>query len=80
MAIANQSNLYRYLAIAAFIGSGVLSTYIFFLATSLPALEGISDDMLLLAVSFAWILIFPLWIILFLLAMTLLDTIERKPG
>ncbi len=76
--IANKSKLYRYLAIVVFIGSGVLSTYMFFLVTSLSALQGASDHMLQVAISFAWVLIFPIWIILFLVAMFLLDTIKHN--
>ena len=76
--IANKSKLYRYLVIVVFIGSGVLSTYMFFLVTSLSALQGASDHMLQVAISFAWVLIFPIWIILFLVAMFLLDTIKHN--
>ena len=76
--IANKSKLYRYLVIVVFIGSGVLSTYMFFLVTSLSALQGASDHMLQVAISFAWVLIFPIWIILFLVAMFLLDIIKHN--
>jgi len=76
--IANKSKLYRYLVIVVFIGTGVLSTYMFFLVTSLSALQGASDHMLQVAISFAWVLIFPIWIILFLVAMFLLDSIKHN--
>jgi len=76
--IANKSKLYRYLAIVVFIGSGALSTYMFFLVTSLSALQGASDHMLQVVISFAWVLIFPIWIILFFAAMFLLDTIKHN--
>jgi len=76
--VANKSKLYRCLAIVAFIGSGLLSTYMFFLVTSLSALQGASDYMLQVAISFAWVLIFPIWIILFLVAMFLLDAIKHS--
>ncbi len=78
--VANKSKLNRYPAIVVFIGSGALCTYMFFLVTSLPALQGASDHMLQVAVSFAWVLIFPLWIILFSIGLVLLDIIERKFG
>lgn len=55
-----------------------MSTWLFFQVTNLPALQGVDDQVMAVAISFAWILIFPAWIILFISAMAVLDIIARR--
>ena len=74
--IANRSKRHRFQAIVVFIATGAISTFLFLSVTSLPVLSGVSDHMIQVVVSFAWVSIFPLWIILFLVAMALVDKIE----
>jgi len=72
--------MYRCLAILFFFGSGAGSIYLFYQVTSLPFLQGIKEEEIQTAVSFAWVMIFPLWIVLFFAAMALLETILRILG
>ncbi len=69
-------NAYRWPAVLSFIVCGAVSVYLFFLITSLPMLQGASDYWLMAVVSIAWVLIFPSWIILFLVTMWLLDVLN----
>jgi len=64
---------YQLLAITLFVASGAVSIYLFFLVTGLPILQGTTDHFLLMVVSLTWVLIFPSWVILYLLAMVLLN-------
>ena len=64
----------QFIAIAFFIGAGAISVYLFFLTTGLQILHGVTEHSWLMVISFAWVLIFPIWIILFLLAMSILNT------
>ena len=64
---------YQLLAITLFVGSGAASIYLFFLVTGLPILQATTDHFLSVVISLAWVLIFPSWAFLFLVAMVLLD-------
>ena len=75
--LANRSKRHRIQAIVVFIVTGVISTFLFLSVTSLSILRGVSDHMIQVVVAFAWVSIFPLWIILFLLAMSLVDKFEN---
>ncbi len=70
--------MYRWLAILFFFGSGGGSIYLFYQVPSLPFLQGINEETLRTAYSLAWVMIFPTWIVLFFVAMALLQTILRK--
>ncbi len=76
--MVNKSIKYQFLAILIFFGSGIASIYLFYQVTSLPFLQGIKEEEIQTAVSFAWVMIFPLWIVLFFVAMALFETILRK--
>ena len=69
--------MYRCLAIFIFFGSGAGSIYLFFQVTSLPILEGINEETLMTAYSLAWVMIFPIWIVLYFAAMVLIENILR---
>ncbi len=69
--------MYRCLAILFFIGSGAGSIYLFYQVFRLPFLQGINEEPLMTAVSLAWVMIFPAWIVLFFAAMALLETFLR---
>ena len=69
--------MYRCLAIIIFFGSGVGSIYLFFQVTSLPILQGINEETLRTTYSLAWVMIFPIWIVLYFAAMALLENILR---
>jgi len=62
------------IAIAFFIGTGAISVYLFFLITGLQIFQGATEHFWLMVVSFAWVLIFPTWIFLFMVAMSILNT------
>lgn len=74
---ANGSASHRCVAILAFVFAGLLSGWAFVSVTSLPPLDGASDVALKIAVSLAWISIFPLWIGLFFCFMLVIATIEE---
>jgi hypothetical protein len=69
--------MYRCLAILCFFGSGAGSIYLFYQIPSLPILQGINEEALRTAVSFAWVMIIPTWMLLFFAAMALLQIILR---
>jgi hypothetical protein len=75
--VSSKSRLHRCFAIVAFIGSGVISTYLFLLVSGLSFLQGASGYTLQVVISFAWVLIFPVWVFMFLAAMYLFDFIDR---
>jgi len=76
--MVNKSAKYQILAILILFGPGLGSIYLFYQVTSLPFLQGIKEEEIQTAVSFAWVMIFPLWIVLFFEAMALLETFLRK--
>ena len=73
----NGSWTHRCAAIAAFVVSGLLSTWAFVSVTKLPPLDGASNLALKITISLAWIAIFPLWIGLYLCLMLLVALIEE---
>ena len=70
--------MYRCLAILFFIGSGAGSIYLFYQVPSLPVFQGINEDALRTVVTLAWVMIIPVWIVLFFAAMALLETFLRR--
>ncbi len=54
------------------------SNDLFYQVTSLPFLQGIKEEEIQTAVSFAWVMIFPLWIVLFFTGMALLEAFLRR--
>ena len=77
--INKRSNLYRCLAILVFFGSGAGSIYLFYQVPGWPFLQGIDEESFRTVVSFAWVMIFPLWIVLYFAAMALLGIFLRMP-
>ncbi|MCP4981186.1 MAG: hypothetical protein GY935_11910 [Gammaproteobacteria bacterium] len=67
------SNKRQFIAIAFFIGAGAISVYLFFLITGLQIFQGATEHFWLMVMSFAWVLIFPTWILLFMAAMLILN-------
>jgi len=67
---------HQLLAITLFVTSGAASIYLFFLVTGLPMLQGATDHFLLVVVSPAWVLIFPSWVILYLVVMVFLGRFQ----
>ena len=65
--------MYRCLAISFFFGSGAGSVYLFYQVPSLWFLQGINEDAFRSAVTLAWVMIIPVWMILFFVAMALLE-------
>ena len=70
--------MYRLLAIFLFFGSGAGAIWLFYQVPGLPFLQGINEKALRTAVSLAWVMIFPAWIVLFFAAMALLEMLLRK--
>ncbi len=78
MLIAKQPNdIHQFVAIAIFIGTGATSVYLFFLITGLAIFQGTTEYFTLVVTTFAWILIFPVWIMLFAVAMWVLNTLSN---
>ncbi len=78
MLIAKQPNdIRQFVAIAIFIGTGATSVYLFFLITGLAIFQGTTEYFTLVVTTFAWILIFPVWIMLFAVAMWVLNTLSN---
>lgn len=75
--LPNGARMHRCVAIAAFVVAGLLSTWAFVSVTDLPMLDGASDATLKVAVSLAWVSIFPLWIGLFFCLMLLVALVEE---
>ncbi len=69
--------MYRWLAILSFFGTGAASVYLFYQVPGLWFLQGIDEDSIRTVVSLAWILIFPAWFVLYFAAMALLETFLR---
>ena len=75
--IVYKSKLYQCLAILFFFGTGAGSIYLFYQVPSLPFLQGIDEEAIRTAVSLAWVLIFPVWFVLYFAVMALLETFLR---
>ncbi len=76
MLIAKQPNDKRqFVVIALFIGTGATSVYLFFLITGLAIFQGTTEYFTLAMTTFAWVLIFPAWIMLFAVTMWILNTL-----
>ena len=69
--------MHRFLAILFFFGSGAGSIHLFYQIPSLPFLQGLNEEALRTAVSLAWVMIIPTWMLLFFVAMALLQIILR---
>ncbi len=67
-------NKRQFIAIAFFIGTGAINVYLFFLITGLQIFQGATEHSWLMVMSFAWVSIFPIWIILFMVAISILNT------
>ena len=67
--------MHRFLVILVFFGTGAGSIYLFYQVPSLPFLQGINEEALRTAVSLAWVMIIPTWMLLFFAAMALLQII-----
>lgn len=72
------SALYRTYAVLAFAGSGFSSTWLFYRITDLSLLQGLSDATAMLAMACAWVAVFPVWVLLFALAMMLVEAMFRR--
>lgn len=66
---------YQFLAILIFFGTGAGSVYLFYQVPSLWFLQGISEDALRTAVTLAWVMIIPVWMVFFFIGMAFLDAI-----
>lgn len=71
-------NVPRSAAIAVFVISGAMGVYGFFLINDLALWDGISTYTAASIISISWVLIFPMWILSFLVIMTALDFIGFK--
>ena len=65
--------MYRSLAIIFFFGSGAGSVYLFYQVPSLWFLQGFNEDAFRTVVSLAWVMIIPVWMAAFFVAMALLE-------
>ena len=77
--IVYKSKLYQCLAILFFFGTGAGSIYLFYQVPSLPFLQGIDEESIRTVVSLAWVMIFPIWFVLYFVAMALLGIFLRMP-
>ncbi len=79
MLVAREAiNKRQFIAIAFFIGAGAISVYLFFLITGLQIFQGATEHYWLMVMSFAWVLVFPVWILLFMVAMSILNSFWPK--
>jgi len=69
--------MHRFLVILFFFGSGAGSIYLFYQIPSLQILQGINEESIRTAVSLAWVMIIPTWVLLFFATMALLQIISR---
>ena len=76
--VGKGSALYRACAVLAFAGSGMTSTWLFYRITDLSLLRGSSDVVVMLAMACAWVAVFPVWVLLFALAMMLVEAMFRR--
>ena len=72
------SKMYQCLVILIFFGSGAGSIYLFYQVPGLSFLQNIDEEALRTAVSLAWVMIIPTWMLLFFAAMAILQIILRK--
>ena len=73
--ITDMSKKYQCLAILIFFASGAGSVYLFYQVPSLWFLQGISEYAFRTAVTLAWVMIIPVWIVFFLIGMAFLEAI-----
>ena len=76
--IDRHRNLPTALAIGTFVVSAALGVAAFFLLTELVLRTGVTAKEALLFVSIAWVLIFPLWALAYLVALTLFGALGIK--
>jgi hypothetical protein len=75
--IVKKTKIYRFLAIFFFFGSGAASVYFFYQVPGFSFLQGVDEESIRTAVSLSWVLIFPVWFVLYFAAMALLETFLR---
>ena len=69
----HQNNVHMMLMIFGLVATGSISIFIFFVINGLPFFEGATEEFLLAVAMVAWVLIFPIWILLFSLFMAAVD-------
>ena len=69
----HQNNARLRLMIFGLVVTGSISIFIFFVINDLSIFEGATEEFLLAVVMVAWVLIFPIWILLFSLFMAAVD-------
>ena len=69
----HQNNVHLMLMIFGLVVTGSISIFIFFVINGLPIFEGATEEFLLAVAMVAWVLIFPIWILLFSLFMAAVD-------
>ena len=74
----NTSKIYRWLSILLFFGTGAGSVYLFYQVPGLWFLQGVTEDAIRTVVSLAWVMIVPVWMVLFFAAMALLETFAHN--
>ena len=70
--------MYRCLSILFFFGSGAGSVYLFYQVPGLWFLQGVTEEALRTVVSLAWVMIVPVWMVLFFIAMALLEAFSHN--
>ena len=68
-----RSKKYQCLPIFFFFGSGAGSVYLFYQVPGLWFLQNINEDAIRTVVSLAWVMIIPVWMVLFFALMALLE-------
>lgn len=68
-----QNNVHLMLMIFGLVVTGTISIFIFFVINDLSVFEGATEEFLLAVAMVAWVLIFPIWILLFSLFMAAVD-------
>lgn len=69
----HQNNAHLMLMIFGLVVTGAISIFIFFVINDLSIFEGAIEEFLLAVAMVAWVLIFPIWILLFSLFMAAVD-------